>query len=168
MACDEAVDWAGAHLEGADLRGRDLGGAQLQYANFRGADLRGANFAGADARGAIFDGADCRAADFSMALLQGAGFRGARLQKTCFEQAWLLSAHLEHAEVAETIFTSANLEWAWVDGVDFGGAEVWCTVFLNVRGLSGPARQMLEANGGLTGPRSMILGRELYESADES
>lgn len=168
MARGEDLDWTGAPFEGADLRGWNFGEAQLQGANFRGADLRRANFASADARGAVFDDADCRAADFSLALLHGARFRRARLQNTCFEQAWLLSAHLEYAEVAETIFTSANLEWAWVEGVDFNRAEVWCAIFLNVRGLSGPTRQTLEAHGGFTGARAMILGRELYERGDES
>jgi len=168
MACHASIDWAGAHLEGLDLRGRDLSGAPLQYTNFRGADLRGANLAGADARGATFDDADCRAADFSLALLHGAGFRRARLQRACFAQAWLLSAHLEHAEVTETIFTSANLEWTWVDGVNFDLAEVWCAVLLNARGLSATARLTLEAKGGFTGTRAMILGRELYEDTNEN
>ncbi len=100
-----------------------------------------------------------------MALLHGARFRHARLQRACFEQAWLLSAHLEHAEVAEAIFTSANLEWAWVSGVAFDQAEVWCALLLNARELSDSARRVLETNGGLTGSRPMILGRELYEGS---
>jgi hypothetical protein len=60
------------------------------------------------------------------------------------------------------------LEWAWVHGVNFDRAEVWCALLLNVRGLSGSARQTLEVNGGFTGMRSMILGRELYEDTHEN
>ena len=76
----------------------------------------------------------------------------------------VLSAHLDHALVQETDFTGANLEWAWVAGLTFHTAIVWCAVLLNVRGLSDQAREIVEAQGGFTGTRTMILGRELYDT----
>jgi hypothetical protein len=60
-------------------------------------------------------------------------------------------------------FIGANLEWAWVEGVDFQDAEVSCALLLNARGLSPQATRVVEALGGFTGIRPMILGRELYE-----
>jgi hypothetical protein len=65
--------------------------------------------------------------------------------------------------VQEAIFVGANLEWAWLEGVEFQAAEVSCALFLNVRGLSSEAEGLVEAKGGFTGTRQMILGRELYE-----
>jgi uncharacterized protein YjbI with pentapeptide repeats len=118
---------------------------------------------GADARDAVFDLADLTAADCTEALLQGAHLRQARLPYASLRQALLLSAHLEHAALQETDFTGANCEWAWVDGLDFQEAIVSCTLFLNARGLSALAQRTIEARGGFTGRRPMILGRELYE-----
>ena len=118
---------------------------------------------GADARDAVFDLADLTAADCTEALLQGAHVRQARLHYACLRHAFLLSAHLEHASLQETDFTGANCEWAWVDGLDFQEAIVSCTLFLNARGLSALAQRTIEARGGFTGRRPMILGRELYE-----
>ena len=157
-------EWRGGDFAAADLRGWCLAQRQLQYANFRGANLCGVSFWEADARGAIFDEADLTEADFTGALVQGACFRRARLCRASFRQALLLSAHLEHAWVQGATFTAANLEWAWVDGVDFQAAVVSCAVFLNARGLSRQAERVIEAQGGFTGTRSMILGRELYEN----
>jgi uncharacterized protein YjbI with pentapeptide repeats len=160
-------DFARKDFSQADLRGRTFVGAQLQYANFCGADLRGVNFCRVDARGALFDRADLTQADFTEALLQGASFRHARLVRTSFRQALLISAHLEQAFVQETDFAGANLEWAWVTGLTFHTAIVWCAVLLNVRGLSEQAREVVEAQGGFTGVRAMILGRELYDTPSE-
>ncbi len=163
-------DWAGHHVGAVDLRGWHFAGAQLQQANFRGADLRGVGFRDADVRGAIFDEADLRGADFTGAFAQNARFRRSRLDGTSFRQALLLSAHMEHARVPRATFAAANLEWAWVEGVDFRQAVVACAVFLNVRGLSEEARNTIEQGGGFTGARLMILGRELYEqpAADDA
>jgi uncharacterized protein YjbI with pentapeptide repeats len=164
---------SGAHRElarkdfsQANLRGRTFVGAQLRDANFCGADLRGVNFCRVDARGALFDGADLTQADFTEAFLQEASFRHARLARTSFRQALLLSAHLDQAVVQETDFTGANLEWAWVAGLTFHTAIVWCAVLLNVRGLSDQAREVVEAQGGFTGTRTLILGRELYDTPE--
>jgi hypothetical protein len=66
--------------------------------------------------------------------------------------------------VLEADFTGANLEWAWVEGVDFRHAVVSCALFLNVRGLTNEVRTIIEEGGGFTGWRPMILGRELYEA----
>jgi uncharacterized protein YjbI with pentapeptide repeats len=85
------------------------------------------------------------------------------LCRASFRQAFLLSAHLEHAQVDGATFAGANLEWAWVEGVNFQEAIVSCAVLLNVRGLSAEAKRLVEARGGFTGTRPMILGRELYE-----
>jgi uncharacterized protein YjbI with pentapeptide repeats len=156
-------DFAGGDFSYADLRGVQLAGYQLRGANFRGANLRGANLCGADARDAVFDLADLTAADCTEALLQGAHLRQARLHYASLRHAFLLSAHLEHASLQDTDFTGANCEWAWVDGLDFQGASVSCTLFLNARGLSALAQRTIEARGGFTGQRPMILGRELYE-----
>ena len=156
-------DLAGGDFSYADLRGVQLAGCQLRGANFRGANLRGANLRGADARDTVFDVADLTAADCTEALLQGAHLRQARLDYASLRQAFLLSAHLEHASLQATDFTGANCEWAWVDGLDFQQAIVSCTLFLNARGLSALAQRTIEARGGFTGLRSMILGRELYE-----
>jgi pentapeptide repeat protein len=155
-------DCAGGDFAYADLRGVQLAGCQLRGANFRGANLRGANLRGADARDTVFDLADLTAADCTEALLQGAHLRQARLHYTSLRQAFLLSAHLEHASLQGTDFTGANCEWAWVDGLDFQEAIVSCTLFLNARGLSALAQRTIEARGGFTGERPMILGRELY------
>jgi uncharacterized protein YjbI with pentapeptide repeats len=95
--------------------------------------------------------------------LQGAHLQQACLDHASLRQAFLLSAHLEHASLRATDFTGANCEWAWVDGLDFQEAMVSCALFLNARGLSALAQQTLEARGGFTGLRTMILGRELYE-----
>lgn len=157
------LDGAGGNWAGADLRGRNFNKAQLQHANFHCANLRGAQFRLVDARGAIFDDADLTAADFTGALLQGARFRGAQLHRAVFRQAFLLSAHLEQARVQGATFAGANLEWAWLEGVEFHEVEVACALFLNVRGLSPKTAALLEAQGGFTGTRQMILGRELYE-----
>jgi hypothetical protein len=89
--------------------------------------------------------------------------RHAHLHYASLRHAFLLSAHLEHASLQATDFTGANCEWAWVDGLDFQKAVVSCTLFLNARGLSALAQRTIEARGGFTGRRSMILGRELYE-----
>ena len=156
-------DFAGGDFSYADLRGMQLAGCQLRGANFRGANLRGANLRGADARDAVFDLADLSAADCTEALLQGAHLRQARLDYASLRQAFLLSAHLEYASLRATDFTGANCEWAWLDGLDFQEARVSCTLFLNARGLSDLAQRTIEARGGFTGLRSMILGRELYE-----
>ena len=165
MVAPEAhQDFARKDFSQADLRGRTFVGAQLQYANFCGADLRGVSFCKVDARGALFDRADLTQADFTEALLQGASFRHARLVRTSFRQALLLSAHLEQAFIQETDFAGANLEWAWVTGLTFHTAIVWCAVLLNVRGLSDQAREVVETQGGFTGMRTMILGRELYDT----
>jgi uncharacterized protein YjbI with pentapeptide repeats len=160
-------DFARKDFSQVDLRARTFVGAQLQYANFCGADLRGVNFCRVDARGALFDRADLTQADFTEALLQGASFRHARLVRTAFRQALLISAHLEQAFVRETDFAGANLEWAWVTGLTFHTAIVWCAVLLNVRGLSEQARKVVEAQGGFTGARAMILGRELDDTPSE-
>ena len=85
------------------------------------------------------------------------------MRRASFRQAFLLSAHLEYARVQGATFVGANLEWAWLDGVEFQDAEVSCALFLNVRGLSPEAEGLVEAKGGFTGRRQMILGRELYE-----
>lgn len=53
---------------------------------------------------------------------------------------------------------------AWGEGLDFQAAIVSCALFLNVRGLAALAQRTIEAGGGFTGMRPMILGRELYES----
>lgn len=156
-------DFAGGDFSYADLRGIQLAGCQLRGANFRGANLRGANLRGADARDTVFTAADLTAADCTEALLQGAHLQQARLDFASLRQAFLLSAHLEHASLQATDFTGAHCEWAWVEGLDFQDALVSCTLFLNVRGLSALAQQTIEAKGGFTGLRSMILGRELYE-----
>jgi hypothetical protein len=76
-----------------------------------------------------------------------------------------LSAHLEEAAVDAAAFTGANLEWAWLDGVDFRRAVVTSALFLNVRGLSEDSQLAIEQRGGFTGMRPMILGRELYETS---
>ena len=157
-------DFTGCDFSYADLRGVQLAGCQLQGGNFRGANLRGANLRGVDARGTVFDLADLTAADCTEALMQGARFRQARLDGASLRHAFLLSAHLEHASLLATDFTGANCEWAWVDGLDFQGTIVSCALFLNVRGLSDVAQRTIEARGGFTGTRPMILGRELYES----
>jgi uncharacterized protein YjbI with pentapeptide repeats len=164
VAAGAYQDLARKDFSRADLRGQTFVGAQLQYANFCGANLRGVNFCSVDARGALFDRADLTQADFTEALLQGASFRHARLVRTAFRQALLISAHLEQAFVQETDFAGANLEWAWVAGLTFHTAIVWCAVLLNVRGLSDQAREVVEAQGGFTGRRTMILGRELYDT----
>jgi hypothetical protein len=95
--------------------------------------------------------------------LQGAHLRRACLDYASLRQAFLLSAHLEYASLQATDYTGANCEWAWVDGLDFQEAIVSCTLFLNARGLSALAQRTIEAKGGFTGLRPMILGRELYE-----
>jgi len=156
-------DGAGGDFAYADLRGVRLAGWQLQGANFRGARLQGADLRGADVRGTIFDGADLTAADCTAALMQGARLRRARLDGACLRQAWLLSAHLEWASVQGADFTGANCEWAWVEGVDFPTALVACALFLNVRGLATTAQRSIEARGGFTGTRPLLLGRELYD-----
>jgi hypothetical protein len=84
------------------------------------------------------------------------------LHYASLRQAFLLSAHLEHASLQSTDFTGANCEWAWVEGLDFQEAIVACTLFLNARGLTALAQRTIEARGGFTGQRPMILGRELY------
>jgi Pentapeptide repeats (8 copies) len=157
-------DFAGGDFSYADLRGAQLAGCQLQGGDFRGANLRGANLRGVDARETLFDFADLTAADCTEALMQGARLRNAVLDYASLRQALLLSAHLEHASLQSTDFTGANCEWAWVDGLDFQRAIVSCALFLNVRGLSSVAQRTIEARGGFTGTRPMILGRELYES----
>jgi len=157
-------DFAGCDFSYADLRGVQLAGCQVQGGNFRGANLRGANLRGADARGTVFDFADLTAADCTEALMQGARLRQARLDYVSLRHVLLLSAHLEHASLHATDFTGANCEWAWVDGLNFQRAIVSCALFLNVRGLSDVAQRTIEARGGFTGTRPMILGRELYES----
>jgi hypothetical protein len=161
--CRVQQDFARWDFSHADLRGQNFAGAQLQSATFRGANLQGVNFQAADARGAIFEAANLTGAAFSGALAQGASFRRAQLQGVSFRQALLLSAHFESACVVATDFTGANLEWAWVEGVDFQPAVVSCALFLNVRGLTEETRRLLETKGGFTGFRPMILGRELYE-----
>jgi uncharacterized protein YjbI with pentapeptide repeats len=148
-----------------DLRGHTFEQAQLQFANFHGANLQGANLRAADARGAIFAVADLTRADCTGALLQGAHLQRARLAYTVFRQAFLLSAHLEFAFVEGADFSAANLEWAWVEGVHFQHATVVHGLFLNVRGLASEERFWIEAQGGFTGRRPMMLGRELYEEA---
>jgi len=157
-------DLAGYNFAYADLRGVQLQGCQLQGANFRGANLRRANLHGVDARGAVFDLADLTAADCTAALMQGARLRHTKLDSACLRQAFLLSAHLERASIRATDFTGANCEWAWGEGLDFQTAIVSCALFLNVRGLSDTAQRLIEARGGFTGARPMILGRELYET----
>jgi len=156
-------DFAGCDFSYADLRGVQLAGCQVQGGNFCGANLRGANLRGADARGTVFDFADLTAADCTEALMQGARLRQARLDYTSLRHVLLLSAHLEHASLHATDFTGANCEWAWVDGLNFQRAIVSCALFLNVRGLSDVAQRIIEARGGFTGTRPMMLGRELYE-----
>ncbi len=116
-----------------------------------------------DARGANFDGADLTGANFSEALLQSASLRQAQLHRTNFHQAMLVSAHLQYAMVRGTNFTAANCEWAWVEGVDFRQALLAGTLLLNAHGLAEDTRQVVEARGGVTGVRTMILGRELDE-----
>jgi hypothetical protein len=162
-AQDKQQDFARQDFSHVDLRGWNFAGAQLQYATFRGTCLQGANLRAADVRGAIFDMADLTRADFTGALAQGAHFRRAQGQRVSFRQALLLSAHFEDACVVEADFTGANLEWAWVGGVDFQHAIVSCALFLNVRGLTEGSRYVVEAKGGFTGMRPMILGRELYD-----
>lgn len=157
-------DFAGFDFTRAALPGVQWAGYHLQGACFRGGQLRGADMRGVDARGAIFDGADLTGADFSEALLHGASLRRARLQRARMRQAWLISAHIDDACVQEADFTGANGEWSWVAGVDFRHALMHGALFLNARGLSAAARQVLEARGGFTGTRPMILGRELYET----
>jgi len=165
LAQDMIQDFTGRDFSHTDLRGWDFTGAQLQSATFRNTNLLGACLREADARGAIFEGANLTEADFTGALVQGAYFRQATLWRTIFRQALLLSAHLEGALVREADFTGANLAWAWVTGVDFQQALVTCAVFLNVRGLTVENQQIIEAGGGFTGKRGMILGRELYETS---
>jgi len=133
---------------------QDLAGRDLAYADLRGVD----------ARGTVFDLADLTAADCTAALMQGARLRHAKLDSASLRQALLLSAHLECASIQATDFTGANCEWAWGEGLDFQATIVSCALFLNVRGLSASARRTIEARGGFTGARPMILGRELYES----
>lgn len=158
-------DGARQNFSYRNLRGHTFERAQLQFADFRGANLRGANFRAADARGAIFTAADLTRADCTGALMQGARFQKARLVSTLFRQTLLLSAHFEFACVEGADFSAANLEWAWVEGVDFQHTVVRNGLFLNVRGLSAEERFWIEAQGGFTGRRPMILGRELYEES---
>ena len=160
-------DWARKNFAAIDLRGHKLAGAQLQFTNFRGADLRGADLRQADVRGAIFDQANLTGADLTGVLAQGASFRQARLHSVSFRQGLLLSAHLEGATVCKADFAGANLEWAWVEDVAFGDSCLSCASFLNARGLSAGVRCMIESKGGITGVRTMILGRELYEGSPE-
>ena len=71
---------------------------------------------------------------------------------------------MQQTSQAQIVSGPGSMGWIFVDGLDFQRAIVSCALFLNVRGLSDVAQRIIEARGGFTGTRPMILGRELYES----
>lgn len=129
---------ARAVIEFADASGLDFRGADLEDAVFTGCRLEGANFAGACLDNAIFFCADLRRADLKGASLRRADLRGASLNGANLSNADMFEcdfregtvaekvgkgdlAFLSHeansADLDETVFVSANLDRARLNGV---------------------------------------------------
>ena len=92
-------------LMGADFRGMDLRGADFHWSNLSGANLKGANLSNAD----------LRLADLGQVILD---------DTTQMDAKWHRVWEVVNQRVNNLDFSGADLSWAYLVGLDFGGANV--------------------------------------------
>lgn len=124
----EFVDVSELDFSGMDLEDAVFTGCRLAGANFENARLDNAIFFCADLRRANLRGASLRRADLRGAALQGANMSGADMFECDFREGSVAEkvgrgelAFLSHdassADLEETVFVSANLDRARMNGV---------------------------------------------------
>jgi uncharacterized protein YjbI with pentapeptide repeats len=124
----EFADASGLDFSGLDLEDAVFTGCRLEGANFAGAKLDHANFFCADLRRANLRGASLRRADLRGTSLQGANLSNADMFECDFREGTIAEkvgrgdlAFLTHdangADLEETVFVSANLDRARMNGV---------------------------------------------------
>lgn len=118
------VSFSHSTLERVQFEGSNLDDAAFDRTRLKDCDLSQLNGARLFAEEAVFEGCD-----FTQSYLRRSHFKGARLERCNLTQSELVASFAVGASFRECVLDRTTFELAWLDSVDFTGAQCRETVF---------------------------------------